>query len=97
MNPMAGVDQRYRGQPAPEVDPGSMGQMDANYGAYGGTGYDNDSFDEEQPLLQELGINAELIKQKVRCLYLIVWLVFLFSLCTRLYLFSIHFKRPMLQ
>ncbi len=70
----AGTDQ-YRGQA--EVDPGTMGQMDVSYGAYGGGsgggvvgggagGYDGDSFEEEQPLLKELGIDIELIKQKVR-------------------------------
>lgn len=71
MNPAGMSDsQGYGGQP--EVDPGSMGQMDLSYGAYsggGGTsreGYGVDSFDEEQPLLKELGIDLELIKQKVR-------------------------------
>ncbi len=48
-----------------EVNPGSLGQMDVNSGTYGGSGYDNDSFEEEQPLLKELGIDVELIKQKV--------------------------------
>lgn len=49
-----------------EVDPGSMGQMDVSYGAYGGGGYDGgDTFEEEQPLLKELGVDIDLIKQKV--------------------------------
>lgn len=47
------------------MDPGSMGQMDVSYGAYGGGGYDGDTFEEEQPLLKELGVDLELIKQKV--------------------------------
>lgn len=59
MNPVPG------GQP--EVDPGSMGQMDVSYGAYAGGGYGSasDTFEEEQPLLKELGVDLELIKQKV--------------------------------
>ena len=48
-----------------EVDPGSMGQMDVSYGAYSGGGYEGNTFDEEQPLLKELGVDLELIKQKV--------------------------------
>lgn len=61
--------EQYRSQS--EVDPGTMGQMDVGYGAYdsrrggGGGGYEGDSFEEEQPLLKELGIDLELIKQKV--------------------------------
>ena len=58
---------QYR--PQAEADPGTMGQMDVGYGAYagggGGGGYEGDSFDEEQPLLKELGIDLELIRQKV--------------------------------
>ena len=80
MDPMsgAGTDQ-YRGQG--EVDPGTMGQMDVGgySGGYGGGGgggggggYDGDSFDEEQPLLKELGIDMELIKQKVSE-YFLIW------------------------
>jgi hypothetical protein len=52
----------------PEVDPGSMGQMDVSYGAYNGGGYETDTFEEEQPLLKELGVDVELIKQKVELL-----------------------------
>ena len=64
MNPSGmGEDQGYTGHP--EIDPGSMGQMDVGYGSYGSPGYETDSFDEEQPLLKELGIDFELIKQKV--------------------------------
>lgn len=63
MNPVPGADQGFGGQP--EVDPGTMGQMDVSYGAYGGGGYDDNTFEEEQPLLKELGVDLELIKQKV--------------------------------
>ena len=64
MNPTPGTEQGFGGQA--EMDPGSMGQMDVNYGAYGGGTYsDNATFDEEQPLLKELGVDLELIKQKV--------------------------------
>ena len=51
-----------------EVDPGSMGQMDAGSvpPAYGNSnGYGQSGFEEEPPLLEELGIDFELIKQKV--------------------------------
>lgn len=65
MNPVAGADQGQGLGGQPEVDPGSMGQMDVNYGAYGGRGNENDTFDEEQPLLKELGVDVELIRQKV--------------------------------
>ena len=61
MNP--GADPGFRGQS--EANPGSLGQMDVNYGAYGGGGYDGDTFEEEQPLLKELGVDMNLIKQKV--------------------------------
>lgn len=71
MNPAgmsgAGDDQGqgFGGQPG--LDPGTMGQMDLNQGSYGADreGYGVESFDEEQPLLKELGIDIELIKQKV--------------------------------
>lgn len=50
-----------------EMDPGSMGQMDSDTpqmyrdsDSYGQTG-----FEDEPPLLQELGIDFEVIKQKV--------------------------------
>ena len=70
MNPTAmSMDdqgQSYGGS-QPGVDPGTMGQMDVNYGPYGANreGYGVDSFDEEEPLLKELGIDMELIRQKV--------------------------------
>ena len=67
-------------QAGTEIDPGSLGQMDSGGGAsqsYGnsGDGYGEAGFEDEPPLLQELGIDFELIKQKV-CNYrviLIVW------------------------
>lgn len=46
-------------------EPGTLGQMDSeqqSYSEYSG------SFEDEPPLLQELGIDFELIKQKVRSL-----------------------------
>lgn len=64
MNPGSSADPGLGGQP--EVDPGSLGQMEVNYGAYGGGGYEGDTFEEEQPLLKELGVDMTLIKQKVR-------------------------------
>ena len=45
-----------------EVDPGTMGQMDSGAPVTQGSG-----FEEEPPLLEELGINFDLIKQKVSC------------------------------
>lgn len=49
-----------------DIDPGSMGQMDpGNYSGGGGDGYGESGFEEELPLLQELGIDFDLIKQKV--------------------------------
>ena len=51
-----------------EIDPGSLGQMDSGGGAqtYGNSdGYGQAGFEDEPPLLQELGIDFELIKQKV--------------------------------
>lgn len=50
-----------------EVDPGSLGQMDVSYGSYGGGGFETETFDEETPLLVELGINMRLIRLKVKC------------------------------
>ena len=53
-----------------EMDPGSLGQMDASAvpPAYGNSdGYGQSGFEEEPPLLEELGIDFELIKQKVGC------------------------------
>ena len=57
-------------QAGAEIDPGSLGQMDSGGGAsqgYGnsGDGYGQAGFEDEPPLLQELGIDFELIKQKV--------------------------------
>ena len=63
---MAG--QEFGAQGGMEVDPGSMGQMDAGSvpPAYGNNdGYGQSGFEEEPPLLEELGIDFELIKQKV--------------------------------
>ena len=59
-----------------EIDPGSLGQMDSGGGAsqgYGnsGDGYGEAGFEDEPPLLQELGIDFELIKQKV-CNYRVI-------------------------
>lgn len=63
VNPVPGAEQGFGSQA--EMDPGTMGQMDVNYGTYGGGTYsDNATFDEEQPLLKELGVDLELIKQK---------------------------------
>ena len=47
--------------------PGSMGQMDSTQGYGGGGGEYGGNFEDEPPLLEELGINFELIKQKVNC------------------------------
>ena len=53
------------GPPGGDIDPGSMGQM-ASSGEYGGgDGYGESGFEEELPLLVELGIDFDLIKQKV--------------------------------
>lgn len=64
MNPMnpPSADQFRESQ---EIDPGTMGQMSAGYSPYVGQEYSSDSFDEEQPLLKELGIDLELIRKKV--------------------------------
>lgn len=43
-------------------EPGTLGQMDSEQQSY--SGYSG-SFEDEPPLLQELGIDFELIKQKV--------------------------------
>lgn len=48
-----------------EPPPGSMGQMDSTQGYGGGGGEYGGNFEDEPPLLEELGINFELIKQKV--------------------------------
>ena len=50
-----------------EMDPGSMGQMDSGVSPTFGNadGYGQGAFEDEPPLLQELGIDFELIKQKV--------------------------------
>lgn len=66
-----------------EIDPGSLGQMDSGGGAqtYGNSdGYGQAGFEDEPPLLQELGIDFELIKQKVcnnyRVILIIKYLVY---------------------
>ena len=46
-----------------ETEPGSLGQMDG--GEDTGPGSYGTSFEDEPPLLQELGIDFQLIKQKV--------------------------------
>ena len=50
-----------------EMDPGSLGQMDTSHGgSYSGVDeYGSGESFEEPPLLVELGIDFELIKQKV--------------------------------
>lgn len=81
----------------PEIDPGSLGQMDSGAASqtYGNDdGYGQAGFEDEPPLLQELGIDFELIKQKV-CNYRVILVKFssiylLFSIpispfCTHLY------------
>lgn len=51
-------------------EPGTLGQMDNEQQSY--SGYSG-SFEDEPPLLQELGIDFELIKQKV-ILLMNMWL-----------------------
>ncbi len=72
MNPVPGVPPSAQafGVPAgAEIDPGSLGQMDSGSGpsqTYGNSDdYGQAGFEDEPPLLQELGIDFELIKQKV--------------------------------
>ena len=48
-----------------ETAPGSMGQMDNNQTYSEREGYGSTSFEDEPPLLEELGINFALIKEKV--------------------------------
>lgn len=50
-----------------DIDPGSMGQMTSSGAGYSGSGdgYGQSGFEEELPLLVELGIDFNLIKQKV--------------------------------
>lgn len=50
-----------------DIDPGSMGQMASSGGTYDGRGdtYGASGFEEELPLLVELGIDFNMIKQKV--------------------------------
>ena len=55
-----------------EPPPGSMGQMDGTQGYGGGGGGYEGNFEDEPPLLQELGIDFELIKQKVNCMYVAI-------------------------
>ena len=55
-------------QAGTEIDPGSMGQMDSGGASqtYGNSdGYGQAGFEDEPPLLQELGIDFDLIKQRV--------------------------------
>lgn len=55
-----------QGRDTMDIDPGSMGQMaTGTYSGVGGDGYGESGFEDEPPLLQELGIDFELIKQKV--------------------------------
>ena len=55
-----------QGRDSMDIDPGSMGQMDpGSYNGGGGDGYGESGFEEEQPLLKELGIDFDLIRQKV--------------------------------
>ena len=52
--------------------PGSLGQMDSTQAYSEGEGYGNAGFEDEPPLLVELGIDFNLIKQKVRWEYVVV-------------------------
>ena len=45
--------------------PGTLGQMDSGEENYTASAGYSDSFEDEPPLLQELGIDFELIRQKV--------------------------------
>ena len=70
MNPgLSSQGQGFGVQGSSEMDPGSLGQMDAGIPpAYGDSeGYGQGAFEDEPPLLKELGIDFELIKQKVSC------------------------------
>lgn len=51
-----------RGDDMGPSEPGTLGQMESEQQSY--SGYSG-SFEDEPPLLQELGIDFELIKQKV--------------------------------
>ena len=46
-------------------EPGTLGQLDSGGDNYSGSAEYVSSFEDEPPLLQELGIDFELIKQKV--------------------------------
>jgi hypothetical protein len=79
MNPVPGVPPPAQafGVPAgAEIDPGSLGQIDSGGGpsqTYGNDdGYGQAGFEDEPPLLQELGIDFELIKQKVCINYRVI-------------------------
>lgn len=65
MNP--GGSSEFGVQGGMEIDPGSMGQIDSSGPqAFGNSdGYGQGTFEDEPPLLQELGIDFELIKEKV--------------------------------
>ena len=61
-------------QAGTEIDPGSLGQMDSGGASQtyaNSDGYGQAGFEDEPPLLQELGIDFELIKQKV-CNYRVI-------------------------
>ena len=47
-------------------EPGTLGQMDSGEERYSASGGYGSTFEDEPPLLQELGIDFQLIKQKVR-------------------------------
>lgn len=46
-------------------EPGTLGQMDSGEESYSASAGYSGSFEDEPPLLQELGIDFKLIKQKV--------------------------------
>ena len=47
-------------------EPGTLGQMDSGEENYSATAGYNGSFEDEPPLLEELGFDFQLIKQKVK-------------------------------
>ena len=54
-----------RGEGVGPSEPGTLGQMDSGEERYSDSGGYGSSFEDEPPLLQELGIDFQLIKQKV--------------------------------
>lgn len=60
-------------------EPGTLGQMDSGEERYTDSGGYGGSFEDEPPLLQELGIDFQLIKQKV-CIYNLIRLSMLYPL-----------------